>query len=60
MTMARDVLKLAYLKPYFSLGDLPQVSQYSPFIVFLVFFVLAAKLIWWMLKTMANDKEVAE
>jgi hypothetical protein len=59
MTLARDVLKLAYLKPYFSLSDLPQVSQYSPFIVFLVFFILAGKLIWWMLKTMLSDKEVA-
>ena len=59
MSLARDVLKLAYLKPYFSLGDLPLVPQYSPFIVFLVFFVLAGKLIWWMLKTMASDKEVA-
>ena len=59
MSLARDILKLAYLKPYFSLGDLPQVSQYSPFIVFLVFFIIGGKLVWWMLKTMAGDKEVA-
>jgi len=59
MTLARDVLKLAYLKPYFSLGELPQVSQYSPFIVFLVFFIIGGRLIWWMLKTMTGDKEVA-
>jgi len=66
MTLARDVLRLASLKwsfsccekPYFSLGDLPLVPQYSPFIVFLVVFVLVGKLIWWMLKTMANDKEM--
>jgi hypothetical protein len=59
MTLARDALRLSYLKPYFNLKDLPQVSQYSPFIVFLVFLIIGTRLVWWMLKTLATDKEVA-
>jgi hypothetical protein len=59
MTLARDVLRLTYLKPYFSLSDLPRVPQYSPFIVFLLAFVGAIYLVGWMLKKVWNTKEVA-
>ena len=59
MTLARDVLRLTYLKPYFSLSGLPFVPQYSPFIVFLLAFVGAIYLVGWMLKTVWNSKEVA-
>jgi hypothetical protein len=59
MTLARDILRLTYLNPYFSLSDLPRVSQYSPFIVFLLAFVGAIYLVGWMLKTIWNTKEVA-
>src|SRR5210317_594231 len=58
MTLARDILRLTYLKPYFSLAELPYVPQYSPFIVFLLAFVGAGFLIGWMLKTVWNTKEV--
>jgi len=59
MTLARDVLRLTYLKPYFSLSDLPTAPQYSPFLVFLLALVGAGFLISWMLKTVWNAKEVA-
>jgi len=59
MTLARDVLRLTYLKPYFSLSDLPTASQYSPFLVFLLALVGGGFLIRWMLKTAWNAKEVA-
>jgi len=60
MTLARDILKLAYLKPYFKLSDLPYVPQYSSFIVFLLAFVGGIYLVGWMLKTVWNsNKEVA-
>ena len=59
MTLARDVLRLTYLKPYFSLSDLPTASQYSPFLVFLLAVVGGGFLITWMLKTVWNAKEVA-
>ncbi|MDX1777161.1 MAG: hypothetical protein R3297_11310 [Desulfobulbales bacterium] len=60
MTLARDVLRLNYLKPYFSLPDLPYVAQYSPFFVFLLALVGCIYLVGWMLKTVWNSKEVAK
>ena len=59
MTLARDILRLTYLKPYFSLGDLPYVPQYSPFIIFLLAFIGGIYLVGWMLKTVWNSKEAA-
>jgi len=59
MTLARDILRLTYLKPYFNLSDLPYIPQYSPFIVFLLAFVGAIYVVGWMLKTVWNSKEVA-
>ncbi len=59
MTLARDILRLTYLEPYFKLSDLPYIPQYSPFIVFLLAFVGGIYLVGWMLKTVWNAKEVA-
>ena len=59
MTLARDILRLTYLKPFFNLSDLPYVPQYSSFIVFLAAFVGGIYLVGWMLKTVWNSKEVA-
>ena len=59
MTLARDILRLTYLKPYFSLSDLPYVPQYSPFILFLLAFLGGIYLVGWMLKLVWNSKEVA-
>jgi len=60
MTLSRDILRLTYLKPYFSLSDLPYVPQYSPFIVFILAFVGAIYIVVWMLKVAWNAKEVAK
>jgi len=59
MTLSRDILRLTYLKPYFSLPDLPYIPQYSPFILFLLAFLGGIYLVGWMLKTVWNAKEVA-
>jgi hypothetical protein len=59
MTLARDILRLAYLKPYFSLPELPYSPQYSSFIVFLLAFVGCIYLVGWMIKTVWNAKGVA-
>ncbi len=59
MTLARDILRLTYLKPYFRLSELPSAPQYSPFIVFLLAFVGGGFIVGWMLKTVWNAKEVA-
>lgn len=63
MTVARDLLRLAYLKPYFSLADLPVHSQYSPFILFLVFLVGAGFIVRWMMRSICCEtcgKEVQQ
>ena len=59
MTLARDVLRLTYLKPYFNLSELPYSPQYSPFIIFLLAFLGGSYLVGWMLKKVWNTKEVA-
>ncbi|MDP2104816.1 MAG: hypothetical protein Q8J76_02385, partial [Desulfobulbaceae bacterium] len=59
MTLDRDLLRIATLKPYFRLGDLPVASQYSPLALFLLVLVGAGLLIRWMLLTVwRRDKEV--
>lgn len=51
MTVARDLLRVEYLKPWFSLSDLPTQPQYSPFLVFLLVAGAVGWSVWWMLKT---------
>jgi hypothetical protein len=58
MTLAREFVRIAYLKPYFSLSDLPQASQYSPFIFFLIFLAAVGALVGWMVKTVFHTQEV--
>ncbi len=50
MILVRDLVRVSYLKPYFSLSDLTVVPQYSPFILFLLFFIGGLALVGWMLK----------
>lgn len=50
MILVRDLVRVAYLNPYSSLADLPLVPQYSPFLVFLLFFAGGLVLLGWMLK----------
>ncbi|WP_456387115.1 hypothetical protein [Desulfolithobacter sp.] len=50
MLLARDLLRAAYLKPWFSPGDLPVTPQYSPMIVFLLFFAAGLVLLAWMMR----------
>ncbi len=60
MTVARDMLRLGYLKPYFNLGDLPVSWQYSPFFLFLIIFGAMGYLAWWMLKLVYCDRKEGE
>ena len=50
MVLMRDILRQAYLAPYFSLSDLTVVKQYSPMLLFLVAFAVGIGLIAYMLK----------
>jgi hypothetical protein len=57
MTLARDLLRVAYLKPWFSLPDLPVQPQYTPLLVFLL---IAGAVVWvvgWMLKMVCFAEE---
>lgn len=50
MIMIRDLVRVAYLKPYFSVSDLIVVPQYSPLVFFLAFFIGGLFLVHWMFK----------
>ena len=54
MVLMRDILRQAYLAPYFSLSDLTVVRQYSPMLLFLVSFVAGIAIIAYMLKLAAS------
>jgi hypothetical protein len=59
MTLARDLLRVEDLKPWFDLTELPVLPQYSPLLAFLL---LAGAVVWvvgWMLK-MVWSAEVAK
>ena len=58
MILVRDLTRTAYLRPYFSPGDLEVQSEYLPLILFLIIFVAGLALIGWMLKTAAQTREV--
>ncbi len=50
MILMRDLVRVAYLQPYFSMSDLQVQPEYSPLIFFLVVFVAGLALIGYMLK----------
>lgn len=54
MILMRDLVRAAYLKPWFSLSDLQVVPQYSPLLAFLFFFAGGLALIGWMLKLLTR------
>ena len=50
MILIRDLVRVAYLRPYFSLDDLQVASQYSPMLAFLATFAGGLAVIYWMLR----------
>ncbi|PLX99415.1 MAG: hypothetical protein C0622_10685 [Desulfuromonas sp.] len=50
MILIRDLVRTAYLEPYFSMSDLAVRPEYSPLIFFLVVFVAGLAMIAYMLK----------
>ncbi len=61
MILMRDLVRIVYLKPYFSMADLSVKPEYSPLIFFLVVFVAGLAMIWYMLKLAFNcRKEVSK
>ncbi len=51
MVLVREFLRASYLRPWFSPTELTVQSDWSPFILFLLFFAAGLVLVGWMLKT---------
>ncbi len=50
MSFVRDIVRRGYLSPYFKPSDLKVVNEYSPFIFFLIVFVIGFFVAYWMIK----------
>ena len=50
MILIRDLVRTGYLSKYFSVSDLEVVPQYSPLVLFLIFFAGGLYLVYWMFK----------
>ena len=59
MVLIRDIVRLAYLKPYFVLSDLVVEPQYSPLIIFIITLVAGIGLVGYMLKLATKKKKEA-
>lgn len=61
MIFIRDLVRVAYLKPWFEVSRLPVSPEFSPLIFFLVVFAVGLGLIGYMLKLVFRcPKEVSE
>lgn len=61
MVLMRDLVRFAYLEPYFHPADLAVNPEYSPLIFFLVVFAIGLALIGYMIKlALGCRKEVAK
>jgi len=58
MVLAREAVRISYLKPYFTVNDLQVVPQYSPMIVFFIVFAFGIAAIWYMFKLAFQVREV--
>jgi len=54
MVLMRDVLRTAYLKPYFNLSMLRVEPQYMPMVLFIVSLVVGIGVIGYMLNLAAR------
>ncbi len=50
MAVMRELVRKAYLAPYYSPSDIKDVAQYSPFIMFLCALVVGGAIMAWVLK----------
>jgi len=59
MVLIRDMVRTAYLKPYFALSDIKVEPQYSPMILFIVTLIIGIGLIGYMLKLATKQRKVS-
>lgn len=58
MVVVREVVRVQYLAPSFSVAELPVAPQYSPLLVFLLFFCGGIGLVWYMVRLVNRGLEV--
>lgn len=56
MILMRDMLRTAYLAPYFRLEDIPVTPQYSPMILFFAAFIGTLVIVIYVLRLCANRR----
>lgn len=60
MVLIRDLVRRAYIEPYFMLSTLKVIPQYSPLILFVVTLVIGLSLVGYMLKLAFQSRKEAE
>jgi len=60
MVLIRDLVRRAYLEPYFTISTLKVVPQYSPLILFVVTLVIGLSLVGYMLKLALQNRREDE
>ncbi len=58
MVGVREIVRLQYLAPYFTPSDLELQPQYSPLLLFLLFFAGGIALVWYMVRLVITGLEV--
>lgn len=58
MVGVREIVRLQYLAPYFTPDDLKVMPQYSPLLLFLLFFGGGIALVWYMVRLVMTGLEV--
>jgi len=59
MAFIRDLVRRAYLEPYFVISTLKVVPEYSPLILFIVTLVIGLSLVGYMLKLALQSRREA-
>lgn len=58
MVLLRDLVRSAYLDPYFAMSNREVLGEYTPLVLFIITLVAGLAIIGWMLKVAAEVKEV--
>lgn len=58
MVYLRDMVRDAYLSPYFQVSDRVVTGEYLPFVLFVLTLAAGLVIVAWMLKTASTDTEV--
>ncbi|MFC1557116.1 hypothetical protein ACFL6I_06740 [candidate division KSB1 bacterium] len=57
MAIMRELLRQAYLEPYFRLDQLPSEPQWTVFFIFVILLIIGLAVLGWMVTVVWKDKE---